>query len=385
MEGTARKTAAELEEAIGMIGASIRTSNGNEEISISASCLAKNFEKTVALVEEILLEPKWSEEDLEKLKGELKTTLKGREARPTSIAFLNMNKLLFGNDHIKSSSSLGDLKTVDDITMTDVKSLYEKWSPKKANFHVVGAIEKNRVINALQGMTKKWQKNTNIEIPNFKNPEENIHAGKIYFIDVPGSKQSTIFVGKLTVPASHPNYGKLKYANEILGGGSSGKLMQTLRIEKGYTYGASSFLRDTKETVPFIAYSSVRANATLPSLEIIEEMIKNYADDFTDKDAETTKNKLLKNNTRSYESLNAKLGILRNISKYNKSLNYLEEDQNQLINMNTDDFKKMISTYLNEEEMVYIIVGDAETQLEEVNKLGKGKAIEIDIYGNKIK
>ncbi len=385
MEGTASKNAAELEEAIGLLGASINTSSSTEEIIISASCLAKNFEKTLALVEEILLEPKWDEKDLEKLKAELKTTLKGREARTTSIAFLNLYKLLYGDKHIRSTSGLGDLKSVESITMTDVKSVYSKLSSKAANFHIVGAIENERVMKALQGLNEKWNTSADINIPKYESPKENAHAGKIYFIDVPGSKQSTIFIGKLTVPSSHSDYRKLQFANEVLGAGSSGMLTQTLRIEKGYTYGASSFLRDAKETVPFVAYSSVRANATLASLEIMEEMIGNYGNNYSEKDADITKNKILKNNTRKFESLNSKLGILNSISKYGKSMNYLEEDQDKLIGMTVADYKRVINTYLNEKEMVYVIVGDAETQLSEVNKLGKGDAVLIDIYGNLVK
>jgi zinc protease len=45
------------------------------------------------------------------------------------------------------------------------------------------------------------------------------------------------------------------------------------------------------------------------------------------------------------------------------------------------DYKNMIATYLQEEDMVYVVVGDKETQLEEVKKLGK-PVIELDIYGN---
>lgn len=384
MEGTANKTAAELEEAVSLLGASLNASFNNEEIVISGSCLSKNFEQLIQIMEETLLEPKWNEADLLKLKGEIKTTLKDREARPNSIAFGNLYKLIYGSDHILSTSGLGDLKTIDDISMADLKALYAKLSPKNANFHIVGAIDQKRVVLALQSLQSNWKNTINVSIPKFEVPAENLHAGKIYFIDVPGSKQSTIFAGNLTVPSSHPDFQKIKFANEILGGGSSGRLMQTLRIEKGYTYGASSFLRDAKETVPFVTYTSVRANATLASLEIIQDMLQNYHLTFSEDDAAITKNKLLKQSTRTYESLGAKLGLLRNISKYGKSKYFLEEEQATLIDMTVEDFRSIIKTYLQEDQLVYVIVGDAETQLAEVNKLGKGDAIQLDIYGNVI-
>ena len=112
-------------------------------------------------------------------------------------------------------------------------------------------------------------------------------------------------------------------------------------------------------------------------------MLKEYGEGFTQEDVELTKNKLLKGNTRAFESLGAKLNILRNISKYGYALNYMESDQDELINMSLDEYKSMISNYLNEDEMIYVVVGDKATQFEEVQKLGK-EVVELDIYGTPI-
>jgi zinc protease len=166
-----------------------------------------------------------------------------------------------------------------------------------------------------------------------------------------------------------------------LGGGSSGKLFQTLRIEKGFTYGAYSQIGKTKEVAPFFVNTSVRSNATLPSLQIIQTMLTDYGKNFGENEVAITKNKILKNNTLTYESLGAKTGILRQISKYGKSDKFLEEDQNELIAMTLPSFKKTIDQYMKESDMVYMIVGDKATQLNEVNQL-KGKVTQLDINGD---
>jgi len=100
-------------------------------------------------------------------------------------------------------------------------------------------------------------------------------------------------------------------------------------------------------------------------------------------EVEVTRNKVLKANTRAYESLNAKLGILRNISRYGRSSKYLEEDQDELLEMGLDEYKNMISTYLDENQMIYLVVGDKATQWSEVSKLGR-EMVELDVYGNVI-
>lgn len=380
MEGTATKSPAELEEAIGLLGANINIYSSTEDFHITGSSLAKNFDGTMALVKEILLEPRWDEKEFNRLKQALETGLKGREANPNAIASLVANKLIFGEDHIFSIPSSGTLESIDGIAMEDLKAFYNQLSPKNSTIHIAGAISKEgstKVVSALNVFNGDA-----ISLPKQKLPTES-KAGNLYFVDVPGSKQSVIMIGKLALSATDENANNLDFANEILGGGSSGRLFQTLRIEKGYTYGAYSGFSNSLEVAPFLVRTSVRANATLKSLEIIQEMLINYSNDFTEADVELTKNKLLKADTRAFESLGAKLGMVRSMSKYNKPSNYAENDQAELVSMTLQDYKNVIDTYLQEEEMIYLVVGDKTTQFEEVKKLGK-PVIELDIYGNKI-
>ncbi len=381
MEGTANKTSAELEEAIGLLGATIRISSGLEEIRITGSCLAKNFENTLALVEEIILEPRWDEKEYTRLKQALQTRLKGREASPRAIAAMNFNKLIYGDDHILGLPSSGTLETVEQISLEDIKSHYGKLSPKNAKFHIAGNITKDRVEEALSSLATKW--NTEATPMPVLDVEANKTPDQLYFIDVPGAKQSVIYIGQLALSAADPEFNNLDYANEILGGGSSGRLFQTLRIEKGYTYGAYSGIRSSKNIAPFSLVTSVRANATLPSLKIIEEMISTYSESFDEEDAETTKTKLLKGSTRDYEGLNDKLNILRAMSKYDKPASFIEDDQKELVGMSEVDFKAVLDKYIKENEMIYVVVGDKATQFEEVKKLKK-VITELDIHGNKI-
>ncbi|NOG85427.1 MAG: insulinase family protein [Planctomycetes bacterium] len=376
MEGTVNRTSAELEEAIGLLGAKIDISSSYEETTITVKCLSRHFEATFALVEEILLEPRWDQSQYKRLKQELETSLRDREADPRAIALLNFDTLVYGEKHIFSRPISGTRESAARITLEDLKNYYNTLSPQGASFHISsGAITRDKVLKTLRSLNEGWVAKTTPKIPIYELPQD-ANGGKIYFVDVPGSKQSVIFIGKLTVPGTDQNFIKLTYANEILGSASSGRLTQTLRHEKGYTYGAYSFLRKMEGVVPFIAYSSVRTNATLASLKIFKQIIKNYGPEFSENDVEITKNKILKRNTRAYESLSAKLDILRNISKYRRSLSYIEEDQKELMNMTLADFKEIIARYLQEDEMVYLVVGDAATQLEEVNKLG-GNTLEL--------
>lgn len=379
MQGTKTKSAADLEEAIGMLGASINMYTSNEDFHVTGSCLAKNFEETIALVKEIILEPRWDEKEYNRLKQALETNLKGREANPNFIASSNFNKLIYGENHPFGVPTSGNFETVSKITLNDLQEYYLKLSPKDANIHLAGALTKAQTLDKIS-ILNDW-KNDAIAIDNYTIPEQN-KANTLYFIDVPDAKQSVLYIGKLALSQTNEDANNLSFANEIIGGGSSGQLFQTLRIGKGYTYGAYSSISSNKEVSPFTVRTSVRANATLKSLDIIKEMLTNYAENFTDKEVELTKTKVLKSQTRAFESLGAKLGMLRQMSKYNKAEDFLVKNQEELVNMKLSDYKEVIGTYLNEKEMIYVVVGDKKTQFEEVKKLGK-TVIELDIFGNK--
>ncbi len=380
LQGTASKTPAELEEAIDLLGATITVTSNNEELRLRATCLQRNFEATFTLAKEILLQPRWDKSEYDRLYTALLTNLKGREANATAIASINFNKLIYGDQHIFGYPAGGTLQTVAGITLDDLKNYYNKYiSPSVASFHVVGDVSEQRVGTTLGSLEKEW-KSKPVTLPTYTIPAQT-NAGSVFFIDMPGSKQSVLYTGKLALSSANPNSDQLEFANEVLGVGSSGRLTQVLRIGKGYTYGAGSQLVKAKETAPFIATTSVRANATLASLEIIRDMLKDYGTGFGEAEVTITKNKILKKNTLLYESLGSKLGVLAEISKYNKSLKFLEDKQQALVNMSLADFKNIIQQQLNEASMTYVIVGDKATQLEEVRKLGKAKLVELDING----
>jgi zinc protease len=126
----------------------------------------------------------------------------------------------------------------------------------------------------------------------------------------------------------------------------------------------------------------VRANATLESLRLIKDLLSNYQSTFGEKEMETTKNKVIKGNTRAFESLQAKLGLIRRMSKLDLPASFVEDGQAELMEMSLEDFHQIIDTYIDESQMVYLIVGDGKTQRSEIGKLGYGPARILDIYGN---
>lgn len=192
-------------------------------------------------------------------------------------------------------------------------------------------------------------------------------------------------IGAPAMKGNDPEFFAASVINERLGSGTSARLFQQLREEKGYTYGAySSFVRRINNGF-FYASSSVRSNVTKESIELFKEIIDGYAKSYTQEDLDKTKSSLLRSNARAYETLGDKMGILLNISTFDLPLDYLKQQEKVVTDMTLSQAKQSINKFIDAGKLVYMITGDAKTQLELVNKAGLGKAILLDRNGREIK
>ena len=293
-------------------------------------------------------------------------------------------KLLYGESHLAGQVLGGTVEQVGRVTLEDVKQWYAKnFSPQMATFNVAGAIDANTVKIALHALDQNWQ-SQDVKFPLISTPKPK-HKSKIYFIDFPDAKQSVLMVGKVAVPATHQDFNRINIVNNRLGAGSSARLTQTLRISKGYTYGAFSFLQSRRDYPgAFVASTQVRSNVTLESLQILQELIGDYANTFEQVDLDVTKNLMKKSSTRRFETLQQLLGEVQRYSLNDLPDNYLEVEQAQLADMTLLEAKTLINTHIDESKMIYLVVGDAKTQLERVSELGYGEPILLDKAGKPI-
>ena len=374
-QGTSKKTPEQLEEAIEQLGASINVVAGTEEIRIRVNTLARNYQPTLALLQEILLEPRWDAKEFELLKQSTISQIRQQEANPTAIAQNNYNQLIYGKDNIRSKNILGTIESVNAIALDDLKAFYNKSiSPLVGRMHVVGSLDKTAITTPLASIARAW-KSKPVTIPVFATPKAPA-TSQVYFYDVPGAKQSVIRFGYPALAATDKNYYPAIVMNYILGGGGfASQLTQQLREGKGYTYGIFSGFSGTNSAGPFTISSSVRTNVTLESAQLIKEILANYGQHFSEKDLETTKSFLIKSNARAFETAGSKLGMLENISKFGWKPGYIKERESIVKNMSVEQIRDLSKEYLDADRMIWLIVGDANTQLTRMRALGFGEPI----------
>lgn len=373
-EGTKNKTPEQLEDAIGLLGASIRISSGDEDITVDVSTLTKNFEKTIALVEEMLLEPRWDEEQFALAKSRIINSLKRNQANPSYLASSTLNKLIFGADNILAVDASGTESTVSGITIDDLKAFYSNnFSPSVAKLLIAGDVDQPAVEAAFAGLAAKWQPKEVVR-PELKVPVAPAKSA-IYFVDFPGAKQSVIAIGGPSLPRTNPDFYPVYVANYKLGGSFNGIFNLILREEKGFTYGARSSVMGSKNYGVFNATSMVRTNSTLASVTVFKTEMEKYRQTIPQEYVDFTKDALIKGNALRFETLGGLLGMLSTMTSYDLPADYIKQEEAFVKGLTVEKTLELTNKYIDPSKMYYVVVGDAKTQLKELEKAGLGKPI----------
>ena len=383
MQGTANKTPIELEEAIDALGSSINMSTGKQSININVNTLKRNFLPTLALVEEILFEPRWDSNEFDRVKRQTAELIKRRSAVPSTIASRVFNKLNYGS-HILANTTLGTVESIQSISINDLKNYVNaNFSADLATISIVGDISRSEAVNAFKNMVNRWDIQ-NVNFNNYEIPKPNKSA-KVYFVDVPNAKQSEIRIGYLGIPRTHEDFYATTVMNMKLGGNFSGDVNMVLREEKGFTYGARTRFSGSKYPGTFIASSAVRSNTTEESVNIFKNLLTNYSNPISEDDLEFTKNVTLKSNARRFETLGALRGMIANIATYDLPFDYIKAEEEQVRSMTIQSHNQLVKKYIRPDEMIYLVIGDAKTQMDGLKSLGYGDPILLNENGSRVR
>ena len=377
MRGTARRTPAELEEALKALGADVRMTVGNEAFVVSGRTLARNFQPTLDLVEEMLFEPRWDAEELALAKAAVTSAIQAQKGNANAIAGRVFEHVSYGPQHIYSRDPLGTPSSVAAIGMDDLKAWHAaNLAPNIARFRVVGDVDQAKARAALADLGGKWRRRE-VELPDHAGAKAPAEA-KLFFYDLPGAKQSVFAFGHPGPTRADPDFYPATAMNYILGGGGfASRLTQQLREGKGYTYGIFSEFSGGARSGMFRIQSGVRANVTLEAAELTRSIMKDYAGTFGDADLAVTKSFLTRSRARAFETAGAKLNYLATVGEYGLPLDYPQREQAIVDALTLERVKALAAAYLHPSAMTYVIVGDAATQAGRIEGLGLGKPVMI--------
>ncbi|MGD8726627.1 MAG: pitrilysin family protein [Gemmatimonadales bacterium] len=370
-EGAGARDALELADAIEFLGARIGIGAGTHTISASLYAPVTKLDDALPLMADILLRPTFPEDELERKRLSRLTQILQAHDEPRAIASILFSKALFGDDHPYGNPGIGDEASTRSITVEDLRTFHETYV--KANNAVViavGDIAPDEFLPKLERALGSWATGS---VPTPSWPEaDQVDRTHVLLVDKPGAPQSEIRIGRIGAARTTEDYYALDVMNTILGGSFTSRLMQNLREDKGYTYGAGSGFSFRIMPGPFVASSAVQTDATAASLREFFKEFDAIREPVPDEELARGKNYQALAFPGAFQSVGGIAGNLSDIAIYDLPRDYFNQYIERILAVSQRDVQVVADKYIVPDQMLVVVVGDLATIEESVRALDLG-------------
>ncbi len=370
-KGTAKRRYLEIIETIENAGGELDVAVSRDFFFVYGDFLAEGVESGLEIFSEVVQTPQFPHQEVEKERMRMIADLENEKTSPNFLANRRMNKLLY---HPHPYALQKTRNTLEQITREDLLEIHARYfQPEGAHLIFAGDVNEKQALELAEKYFGNWQgmKNARKQFP----PPRGLSAPVIHLVHRPGSEQVTLLLGNLLFPRNHPDFERMLVMNRILGGGGSGRLFMYLREEKGFTYGAYSTMRTNKDAGVWLAQADVRPDVVLPALEGFQKQFRRMREEPVSRDdLESARRYLigvfpLQNETPASVAALALQRVL-----YELPPHYWDEYLERLYRVAVTDVQEVARRYIVPEKMATVVVGDADTLLPELQKLG---AVEV--------
>lgn len=369
-EGTKTRTSKQISEQIEALGGTLMAGSGLSSLTsvVSAGGLTDNFDQVMGLFADVILNPSFPQDELNKLKTRMIAQLRMARSQPGFLASEMFSKVMYGEHPAACIAPSPEvIQSLTPEMLAQFHSTY--YRPNNAMFAIVGDVKPAEIIAKLEKTFGSWPRT---EVPATVIPKAGeLGPAKIHLIDRPASVQTNLILGFLTIERTDPDYTALEVMNKIMGGGPSGRLFMNLREDKGYTYGAYSNVSAFKYRGVFQANTEVRTNVTDGAMKELFYEIKRIRDEKVPaEEFENAKRAIIGGFALQLESPQALLQNIITQKLYGLPADYWDIYPQKIAAITQDDAQRVARKYLDLDHLQVVAVGDGKQLLDALRKYG---------------
>lgn len=381
-EGTTRRSALEIADAIDGDGGEIDAGADWDESYISLSVLNDYTGLAFDLVSDMARNPEFAPAEIERQKKQTLSALEVSRGDPSYLADTVFNDLVFAGTSYGHPAD-GTVDSIRRITAKDLRKFHrDYYQPSRAILAVVGDISTPEAFALAEKSFGDWQEGNNpssISSHRALAPASGKRSRQIVVIDKPDAVQTEIRIGNTGIPRDSADYDALTVANQILGGPATNRLFKALRTESGLTYGASSDLVCHLANGSWEAKTSTRTSETMRSIRVILDQMKNLRDvPISQPELDTARSYLTGHLALKFETAdNIAAGVI-DLMVHGLPLDYWNRFPEEIRGLQTDGILNATRQYLEPKEDIIVLVGNAEVFSKPLKKLGRVQIIPAD-------
>lgn len=285
-EGTRSHTQRELSELLERRGIAIGAGMKEASLGLDLDVPQRFLGEALALLTECLSEPAFEEAEVSRIVRTRLAEIEQERASAGRRAFKEWAATYYDSAVRASRPAAGTPETVSAITREDVVSFHaEHVHPEGATVVVAGDLTGVDVEALLADSLGAWRTSGRTEPVEQVPAPRAADAARVVLVDRPGSVQSEILIGAPGPDRRVPRgWAAFPVLGWVLGGAPNARIDQVLREEKGYTYGIRSGFRPRQVGSAFTVVGSVRADSTVDSLRLLQEILAGAAEGFTEEE-----------------------------------------------------------------------------------------------------
>ena len=387
-EGTTSRNALQIADQIAFLGIRLSTGTGGlnsfDASRVTLHTPTAQLDSALSLMADVALRPSFPEKELDRLRQERLTTLLQIKDNAPVLADLAFNSILFGEKHAYGRPTLGNDRTVKDITRADVLNFYNTYyKPNNAALVVVGDVKPADIQKQVEKYFGAWQRAAVAPAQIGTSPAA-ATASTVYLIDKPGAAQSSFRLGTVGVARATQDFFPIQVMNTILGAAFTSRLNQNLRETKGYTYGARSGFDMRQSPGPFIAQAEiVTAKSDSALIEFLKEL-RGIREPVPTAELEKAKKYLQLQLPALFEVPGDIAARLVPIALYSLPLDYFATYSQKIAAVTAADVQRVARQYVRPDQMNIVIVGDLKLIEQSIRNLKLGKVELRDLLGRPI-
>ena len=379
-EGTQKRTYLQLAQETEDMGATLNAGSGMDTATLSVAGLSSNTDTLISLMADVLLHPVFPYDRLDRQKYQQSSQMSQRRTNPAALTADLSSKIYFGGTPYGRTSA--KTEEVAALTQADLTAFHDSfYRPDGAMLGVTGDVDIKRLKSELETALADWKPaGKTVELPKADLKAKEIT--RIYLVDRPGSAQTVLQFGNLSVRQNDPDYIPLVVANRILGGGSSGRLFQNIREQKGYTYGAYSSVSASPWAGLWSASASVRTPVTEPAVrEFLKEFDRLQDETVSVEELDRAKRSIVGSFAATLESpegiLTRTLGLVEN----GLPLDYWDTYPERIQAVTPADVQRVARKYLGKNRIQLIAVGERSQIEDGLKKFGPVEIVDASQLG----
>ncbi|HEX6431086.1 MAG TPA: pitrilysin family protein [Niastella sp.] len=384
-EDTKNYTAEQMTIALEKLGSSIEVSSSRDAIVFTIESLKKNIDKTLALLQERLFNPRFTETTFNRIQRQTLESLKQSKTRPAIVADDVIAVVNYGPNHIFGMNESGTESSIKNITLQDVENYYNNYmTANNTKVVVVGDIKQNEMMPKLSFLNKL--PNKVIELPSVPAKPKDVDKSRIYLVNIPKAAQTEFRISNVTGLNydATGEYFKTGLMNFALGGGFNGRVNINLREDKGWTYGARTTFNGDQYTGDFTFSSGIKADVTDSALtEVIKELKEYTTDGIKDDELVFMKNAIGQRDALRYETGAQKAGFIQRMLQYNLPANYVDQQNKILQHITKPEIDALAKKWINPNKLNMVLVGDKARILPGLQKTGY-EIVELNTDGKPV-